>query len=462
MISNTIRFSDIYFPGIIMAATRGNKEKGNSTPTEEGKSKAESPRAAKLQKTNESSKPSGSDSNPSSSSSGSTVINGTEVKPYGPYYSALGHIDGLHIFTGVNAKAQLAKFVEANHGAVVKQHETFDALLIEQNKSRLNMNSVAQGNLLDLQSNPQANAFVTPEKEVIIKTEPGTTRAPSSLFNMTHGATAGEAIDLSSSTTVLKISKPDISALINSPSTLASSSGGTMKIKILSTAFVPINADEWKGVVFIQFTTRQGPTDKRYWAMKDDVMFSILTGLNSSGQFSGKSKLVDGAFEDIQSAQLRASPHGPNMGQCSMSRGNKYSVDVSFIVLRLQKSAIPTLDDEIIRIGSAIKSVVSSDWFEETYMEYASANLSQAYIDALKKPKERFFSLLNKSELNVMKNVTLDCFLLDDVIHNLCSSFTNENNASNWPEAVKKMAYKSGVIPKSIASTVTVTDAKSN
>jgi len=373
---------------------------------------------------------------------------------HGFFYTAVTSTD-VKCFAGTKAQANLTEFMNENSDAVVKSHTNFMDMISERDKHNVSLSPVAHVNLTSLQNDEKANAFLSDKPEstppVKIKTEPGVhgvAMRGTNLFrkpSTPSRAVVGETVDLTGTQGTPVMRKPNLGS---SATVSPSSTGGKLTISVICTNFVTSVDGGLSGVVAIEFTTSRNGIIKQYWAMKIDILATILHNMESTGQFNqGGFSIIDGTFSDIQSAQLRSTPYGPNIGQATISGNKKFDVDVMYLILSLPKASLVKPEEEVIRIGRVIKSVVSADWFEESYMECAIASLSDGYCSALKKPKEHFFRLLKDSTLSVKKNASLDCFLLDDAIHSICSSISGSYSSPDWSPEVRKMAYHSGKIP---------------
>jgi len=350
-------------------------------------------------------------------------------------------------FVGPKGEEDLSIFMNENPTATVQSHASFRAMMSVRDNNTIRITDTSMSGLTSFQN---STSLKTPPAK--IKVEAGAKAEKKSgkdLFSQNKSSpksVVGETIDLAVDSGTPVMAKPNLGALrtVSSPA-----AGAKMSLTVISSKFVTNKSGDLETVISIQFTTSRNTIVKQYWAMKVDILSTILSEMESSGQFNqGGFSLVSNAFSDIKSAQLRFTPYGLNVGQSSGSGdGERYPINAMYIVVKLKKGSIVAPQDEVVKIAKVIKNVVSAPWFEELFMDYANNNMSERYVNALMKPKEKFFSMLKACKISHVKDASLNCFLLDDVINSTCFDITGSYNSLEWSHEVRKMAYHDGIVP---------------
>ena len=337
------------------------------------------------------------------------------TKSTGPYYVAKTDTD-TRTFTGNDAEANLFAYLRENPGCFVEHFKSHDEYFASTAGSPVgkesNTNNLVFG---EASTNETSGGFETPERINRFK--------PSSFGG----------------------NKPNFQRVMESGTSLFTSN--KIDIIVSSTPFVKDSSDGKQGVVFVHFASGKGDDPKPYWAVKPSIMGNIFSGLDNDGFYSHDISLPQGIFKDINVAEMRGTPHGPNEGQRS-KKNSSYTVEIMYMVVKMATSSLIGPDEIVHRIGQRIKTIVSESWFAEMYIASAESNISNHFAEALQKPKEKFFDLLKSSNVTYRKEVSLDHYLLDDAISDYVRDyFGHTRGVALWPTAIKGMAYKGGLTP---------------
>ena len=340
----------------------------------------------------------------------------------GPYYVVKSDTD-TNVFTGDYAAENLAKHFKTNPGCTVEHYSSYaeyKAATLGSPRGKDAMEKPIMSESSQMSSS--CGTYQTPERT-------GSTK-PVFPFMSDGSGTTGK--------------KPNFQSVMQSSTALF----GSSKIDIIVLMSPFINTQHGtQGIVFIHFASGKGDDPKAYWAVKANIMGSIFSGLDKDGFYSSDHSLPQGIFQDVNVAEMRASPHGPNQGLRSKKNSN-YIVEIMYLVLKVSKSSLVSADGLVNQIGQRIKRIVSEPWFEDMYIEMAEKNITSTFAESLRKPKEKFFSLLKDSTVSYRKNVALDHYLLDDAINDHVRDYIGlAADPSTWPIEIKNMAYKDGRIP---------------
>lgn len=359
---------------------------------------------------------------------------GTGGESSGPYYVVQTGTD-TRVFTGVEAKDNLIECLQNNPGASFEQFDDYSEVQANISGSPRGKFEIHDGN-----ADGKPSARVDPSS--FIYHTPGRSGETSTVKSV-----GGSAPSMVVGGSARGASKPNIQQLVQSEASSSFSRVSKIDIIVSNTPFIEVSPDGHQGVVFVHFGSGKGDNPKSYWAAKPNVMGSILSSLDESGHYSHDTSLPVGIFKDVNVAEMRCFPHGPNEGQRSKKNSN-YMIEIMYIVVRLAKSSLINAEEIVHRIGRRVKTIVSEDWFKEMYLQMSEAHVSTLFKESLSKPKEEFFTLLKRSNVTYHQNIALDHYLLDDVIGDYVSDhFGLGTSPVHWPEAVKMMAYKDGETP---------------
>ena len=354
------------------------------------------------------------------------------------------HGGDTRIFAGDDAQKNLVQFLTEYPGGVIEHHDSFKAYQVSmamEQESTSNNQADGVDKKID---QPSEYGYTTPPAKSSCTVE--STSVPFGSAAAGSGiVTSGKTTGLESFHTLPELPVPDFGKLMNAESSLY----GPSKIEIIvsMTSFLSVSNNQEQGVVFFNFASGKGDEPKPYWAMKPHLMGSLLGALDETGHFKGDNMLPDGVFKDIHVAQLRSTPYGSNEGQRS-KKGSEYSVNIMYVIVKRNKGSLVSSGDVVRRIGERVQGIVSADWFRDIYIQYAENHVSSYFAETLKKPKEKFFTLLKNSSLSFKENISLNHYLLDDdIFEYVKSSFGFANIGASWPTQLKHMAFKDGIFP---------------
>jgi hypothetical protein len=107
------------------------------------------------------------------------------------------------------------------------------------------------------------------------------------------------------------------------------------------------------------------------------------------------------------------------------------------------------VEAKVMDAGRAILKLVKHQEFPEFYLGVLNEAFSKkGLLGQLQNSSHAMWHMINQAEIAIVKEDALDSFFMDETIMDLVPESARGIPTVNWPEAVIKKFYKSGILPE--------------